>query len=219
MKRFLLLFTFCLLVLAQTQAQTISKVNFDAIKKAIAAPKSKLYFPNLLKRYHANDPSLTDEEYKHLYYGWTLQPGYSPYKGNDKADALNEMLLFERFPEIVTTGKKILATDPFNMDVIYLIHMAYGELNNQVESRKWLVKFDGLMQAIKASGNGRAPETAVVLAAPRDEYMFLTVVGLRQDGPVQTVNNKYHVVKLKSPNKLNLTEVYFNIEKPLTKKK
>lgn len=219
MKQFLLLSALCLAFLVNVQAQTISKINFDAIKTTVASPKSKLYYPNLLKRYHANDGSLTNEEYKHLYYGWTMQPGYDPYKGNDKADALNEMLLYARFPEIVATGKKLLQTDPFNMDVIYLVHMAYGELNNQVESKKWLVKFDGLMQVIKASGNGRSPETAVVLAAPRDEYMFLTVVGLRQDGPVQTIDNRYHLVKLKSPNKLNLTQVYFNIEKPLAKKR
>ncbi|MBA9078837.1 MULTISPECIES: DUF4919 domain-containing protein [Rufibacter] len=219
MKRLFLLTALCLSVFVNGHAQTISKINFDAIKTAISSSKSKLYYPNLLKRYHANDGTLTPEEYKHLYYGWVMQPGYSPYKGNDKADALNEMLLYEKFPEIVSTGKKILATDPFNMDVMYLIHMAYGEMNNQAESKKWLVKFDGLMQAIKASGNGRSPETAVVLAAPRDEYMFLTVVGLRQNGPVQTIDNKYHLINIKSPNKLNLTQVYFNIQKPLAKKK
>ncbi|MGV3540941.1 MAG: DUF4919 domain-containing protein [Rufibacter sp.] len=219
MKKTLFSLLLCLALLTGAQAQIISKINFIEIRKAITSPKSKLYYPNLLKRYHANDGSLTAEDYKHLYYGWTMQPGYNPYKGNDKSDALNEMLLYERFPEIVSTGKKLLATDPFNMDVIYLIHMAYGEMNNQVESKKWLVKFDGVLQAIKASGNGRSPETAVVLAAPRDEYMFLTVVELRQNGPAQTIDNRYHLINVKQPNKLNLTQVYFNIEKALAKKK
>ncbi|WP_205501670.1 DUF4919 domain-containing protein [Rufibacter psychrotolerans] len=219
MKRFLLLGALCLGFLLNTQAQTVSKINYDAIKAAVTSPKSRMYYPALLKRYHANDTNLTPEEYKHLYYGWTTQPGYMPYRPNDKADALNEMLLYERFQEIATTGKKLLATDPFNLDVIYLLHMAYGEMNNQAESRKWLVKFDGLMAAIKASGNGRSKETAVVLNAPRDEYMFLTVVGLRQKGRPQLLDNKYDLVTLETPNKLNLTQVYFNIQKAVEKKR
>jgi hypothetical protein len=172
-----------------------------------------------LKRYQANDPTLTLDEYKHLYYGWTTQAGYNPYRPNDQSDALNEMLLYERFPEIITTGKKLLATDPFNLDVMYLMHMAYGELNNQAESKKWLTKFEGLMAAIKASGNGRSKETAVVLNAPRDEYMFLTVVGLRQKGRPQLVENKYDLVALHTPNKLNLTALYFNIPTAVEKKR
>ncbi len=211
--------TICLGFIFGTQAQTVSKINFDAIKAAVTSPKSKMYYPNLLKRYHANDGTLTLDEYKHLYYGWTTQSGYSPYRPNDKSDALNDMLMEARFPEIATTGKKILAADPFNLDVIYLMHMAYGEMNKTVESKKWLVKFEGLMAAIKASGNGRSKETAVVLIAPRDEYMFLTVVELRQKGSPQLIENKYDLVSLQTPNKLNLSEVYFNIQKATAKKR
>ncbi|GGK60551.1 DUF4919 domain-containing protein [Rufibacter glacialis] len=219
MKQLFFLSALCLSILFQSQAQTVSKINFDAIKTAITSSKSKMYYPTLLKRYHANDPKLTVDEYKHLYYGWTFQSGYNPYKPNDQSDALNEMLLYERFPEIISTGKKLLATDPFNLDVMYLMHMAHGELNQQVESKKWLVKFEGLMAAIKASGNGRSKETAVVLNAPRDEYMFLTVVGLRQKGRPQLVDNAYDLVTLQTPNKLNLTELYFNIQKAVAKKR
>ncbi|WP_048919269.1 DUF4919 domain-containing protein [Rufibacter radiotolerans] len=219
MKQFLLTGLLCLALLASSGAQTISKVNFDAIKKAIASPKSKLYYPTLLKRYHANDTRLTLDEYKHLYYGWTFQTGYNPYRPNDKSDDLNEMLLYERFMDIVTTGNKILAVDPFNLDVLYLMHMAYGEMNKKVESQKYLTKFEGLMAAIKASGNGRSPQTAVVINAPRDEYMFLTVVNLRQKGRAVLLENKYEQVNLQTPNKLNLTEVYFNIEKAIAKKR
>ncbi|WP_161486699.1 DUF4919 domain-containing protein [Rufibacter roseus] len=201
------------------QAQTISQINFDAIKTAVASSKSAYYYPSLLKRYHANDVSLTSEDYKHLYYGWVFQPGYNPYKGNDKADALNQMLLYERFPEIITTGKKILQTDPFNLDVMYLMVMAYGEMRNKAESDKWLAKVEGIAGAIKASGTGQSPESAVVLVAPRDEYMFLTMVGLRQASAPQLVENKYHLIPVKSPNKLNYTQVYFNIQKPLARKK
>ncbi|MBC3541891.1 DUF4919 domain-containing protein [Rufibacter sediminis] len=206
-------------VLKEGQAQTVSKIDYSAIKTAVTSAKSKMYYPNLLKRYHANDPKLTQDEYKHLYYGWTFQSGYNPYKPNDQSDALNEMLLYERFPEIISTGKKLLATDPFNLDVMYLMHMAYGELNKKAESQMWLTKFEGLMAAIKASGNGRSKETAVVLNAPRDEYMFLTVVGLRQKGRPQLVENKYDLVNLQTPNKLNLTELYFNIQKAVEKKR
>ncbi len=219
MKKLLLLPVFCLVLVFSGHAQTISKINFDAIKTAVSSPKSAYYYPNLLKRYHANDARLTAEDYKHLYYGWTLQPGYKPYQPNLQSDALNEMMLFERFPEIVTLGKKMLLTDPFNTDVMYLVHMAYGELNKQAESKKWLVKFDGIMNAIKASGNGKSAESAVVLIAPRDTYMFLTVVNLRQASPAQLLDNKYHVVPVKTPNKHNYTEVYFNIQKPLARKK
>ncbi|WP_181304599.1 DUF4919 domain-containing protein [Rufibacter sp. XAAS-G3-1] len=204
---------------ASNQAQAVSKIDYTAIKTAVTSPKSKMYYPTLLKRYQANDPNLTLEDYKHLYYGWTTQAGYNPYRPNDQSDALNEMLLYERFPEIITTGKKLLATDPFNLDVMYLLHMAYGELNKKAESQQWLTKFEGLMAAIKASGNGRSKETAVVLNAPRDEYMFLTVVGLRQKGRPQLVDNKYDLVTLQTPNKLNLTELYFNIQKAVEKKR
>lgn len=219
MKHFLLTGLLGFVLLISAHAQTLSKINFDAVKKSISSSKSKLYYPNLLKRYHANDPKLTLDEYKHLYYGWTFQAGYNPYRPNDKSDALNDMLMYGKFQEIVTTGKAILAKDPFNLDVIYLLHMAYGEMNQLTESKKWLTRFEGLMAAIKSSGNGRTPQTAVVLNAPRDEYMFLTVVGLRQKGPAQLLDNKYDLVTLETPNKLNLTQVYFNVQRPLTKRR
>jgi len=219
MKRLLLLSFLCLAFVLAAQAQTISKINFDALKTAVAYSKSPYYYPNLLKRYHANDPTLNAEEYKHLYYGWTFQPGYNPYKPNLQADALNEMMLYEKFPEIIATGKKLLQTDPFNTDVMYLLHMAYGEMNKPAESKSWLTKFDGVMNAIKASGNGKTPEEAVVIIAPRDTYMFLTVVNLRQASSAQLVDNKYHLVPVKTPNQHNYTQVYFNIQKALARKK
>src|SRR5690606_31403976 len=88
MKHFLLTGLLGFVLLISAQAQTLSKINFDAVKKSISSSKSKLYYPNLLKRYHANDPKLTLDEYKHLYYGWTFQAGYNPYRPNDKSDAL-----------------------------------------------------------------------------------------------------------------------------------
>jgi hypothetical protein len=220
MKRFFTLLVFSVCLVFMGQAQTISKVDFTKINAAIASPKSKFYYPTLLKRYMANDATLTVEEYAHLYYGYPKQPGYKPWAVNDKEDELGQLVLYENWPVVLTTGNKLLQKDPFNLSVIYLMHMATGELRRAAESKKWLAKFDGLLAAIKASGNGRSPETAVVLVTPRDEYMFLNAAAqLRQDGAVQLVDNKYDLVKLKLPNKLNLTQVYFNIEKALAAKR
>ncbi|AMM51344.1 hypothetical protein TH61_09410 [Rufibacter sp. DG15C] len=220
MKRFFTLLVFSVCLVFMGQAQTISKVDFTKINAAIASPKSKFYYPTLLKRYMANDVTLTTEEYSHLYYGYPKQPGYKPWAVNDKEDELGQLVLYENWPVILSTGTKLLQKDPFNLSVIYLMHMATGELRRAAESKKWLTKFDGLLAAIKASGNGRSPETAVVLVTPRDEYMFLNAAAkLRQDGAAQLVDNKYDLVKLKLPNKLNLTQVYFNIEKALAAKR
>lgn len=60
------------------QAQKCSQVDFDAIHAQTQNAKDKFYFPKLLKRFQSLDTTLTNEEYKYLYYGYTRSEFYLP---------------------------------------------------------------------------------------------------------------------------------------------
>jgi hypothetical protein len=58
------------------------------IQKNIENKNSEFYYPELLKRLKQNDTLLTGEQYRHLYFGYTFQKNYKPYKTYKKAEEM-----------------------------------------------------------------------------------------------------------------------------------
>ena len=73
----MLIFFTCDMLLAQNTE--IKPVKFKKISKEIKKKKSPYYYPLLFQRYLELDTSLTAEEFKYLYYGFSFQAEYQPY--------------------------------------------------------------------------------------------------------------------------------------------
>jgi hypothetical protein len=75
----LLLCFFAFSLSAFAQQEIIGKPNYKKIKKSIQKKSSEFYYPVLMERFKNGDSTMTIDEKRHLYYGFTFEDSYSPY--------------------------------------------------------------------------------------------------------------------------------------------
>ena len=88
-----LIITISLLLLLQTgfaQLNNFTRPDFKTIEAAIKDKNSPLFYSKLMERYKNNDTTLTNEEYRYLYYGYSFQTEYSPYGRPSQSDAIKK---------------------------------------------------------------------------------------------------------------------------------
>lgn len=168
MKRILLLL-WLLPALAAAQAP----VEEDILAKTLDS-SSPYYYTGLMMRYNAGDPTLTDEEYRYLYYGYAYQEAYKPLAANPELDKL--LLLAsgldpdapqrETLEAIVSTGREVLERDPFSPKVLNLMAYAYEALGDREQAEAYSRRMNGVLRTILASGDGLTQKT------PRHVLMF-----------------------------------------------
>jgi hypothetical protein len=204
-----------LLALAgQVQAQKISKIDFTVISEAVKAPKSRYHYPKLFERYKRNDTTLSKVDYKYLYYGQPVMPGYQPYVKNAKKKELTTAIQQNDYNKAIALSKEILAVKPFDLNTVFGMVAAYSQMKNDREARLWEYKFRHLADVVFDSGDGLTKETAYVVTDSGDEFIVTGILGL--DVVKQSVvDNKYDLLEIGQPNDYNIKQLYFNIEKPL----
>ncbi|NJO91928.1 MAG: DUF4919 domain-containing protein [Chloroflexia bacterium] len=63
---------------AIAQQTLLEKPEYDVIKSSIFDDSSPYFYPNLYNRYIEADTSLTINDFRYLYYGYTFQSKYVP---------------------------------------------------------------------------------------------------------------------------------------------
>jgi hypothetical protein len=203
---------FFIAALFTAKAQQVSNVNFTEIYKNIATPSSPYFYPEMLARYEKNDTTLNPAQYKHLYYGYTKQPGYDPTGKDVRQKEFKQLIEQKAFEKALAVGRAGLRETPFNLNYVFGMHYACDNLGRKAEARQWLHKFERLMEAIETSGDGRTPATAYVVIALGDVQVYLESLGLTAtDRKLQ--DRRTEKITLQQPNELNLKEIYFNVEK------
>lgn len=218
---FTLLFL-CGLVIG-TSAQPVeapAKPDFKAIEKNINDKASPYYYPVLMKRYVENDTTLNNEEYRHLYYGFSFQPGYSPYGTSKHASLLSklfekEKLSEEDVKEVITIEKKILEDFPFNLRNINTLVSMYDKVKDTINSNLQYKKLIGLGKALLSTGNGFADSTAMYVISVEHEYDMIGLLGFKRGGAQYLVSYKGSSIdKLKlAKNDDDIEFMYFNVDR------
>ncbi|MDJ1504481.1 DUF4919 domain-containing protein [Xanthocytophaga agilis] len=191
--------------------QQISNVNFTDIYKNISTSSSSYFYPVLLSRYEKNDTTLTHEQYKHLYYGFTQQPTYDPYEKDLRQKEFNALIAAKDYQKAIAVGKEGIKKSPFNMNYIFGLHYAYDNLGQQAESQKWLNKFEKLLEVLEKSGDGKTSKTAIVVISIGDEQIYMETLGLTVKN--RDLSSGTDKIILEEPNELHQKELYFNVEK------
>jgi len=174
------LFVFSGLVLAQDQE--IRPIKFKKLKKEIRKQRSPFYYPALFQRYLDLDTSLTSEDFRYLYYGFTFQDAYAPYGIPALQDSLISYLsrqeLFRAEYEVAARiGGKLLQESPFRLRETFITAVAYEMAGNGKMSSIYFNFFEKQVDAIMSSGDGLSANTAFVVIYIRDEYEILEVLG------------------------------------------
>src|SRR5690554_2151631 len=188
--------------------------NYKSIEKIISKKKSNLYYPKLFKRYLDADTTMTSEEIRHLYYGYTFRTGYSPYGHSDLMDSLRNILREEEHTQkeltrVITLSDSILLEEPFNLDVMNYQLYAFKKMENKEAFKSKFNQMNLIVDAIFSSGDGISKETAFYVIYTEHEYFVINVIGF-QFGGSQSLSGNFDYLEL-APNDYNIKGLYFDV--------
>ena len=202
------------LLAASAVAQEVVAPNYREIRASIQSSKSPNYYPLLMRRYLENDTTLTLEQYRCLYYGYTLQEDFVPYQKERES-------LFEIRRELVATNgskttcseaikvaRAALEDDPFDLLAISTLSFSYLQLRDTVSYTLWNNKQDALLDAIVSSGDGNDVEDAIHVINLEHEYEVLNRLGLQIESD-SLCNDNVEYLRVQ-PNAEDVRGVFFN---------
>ena len=169
---------------------SLGRPDLDSIKTASCDPESKLYYPTLLKRFMANDTTMTDSDFQYFYYGTLFQEDYDPYRPTFRAQQYETVKpLYLKATQsraekqmILDYALASLENNPVNIQ--QLVHRidVYQKNGKYDLAKIWQYKLNHILLVIASSGNGLTPEEARIVVYPEHEYDFLNLAGLTATG-------------------------------------
>jgi len=88
LKKYLPILFILITSMAFSQEIDFEAPEYNTIKSNIEDKNSKFYYSDLLQRLSVNDTLLTDEDYKHIYYGYVYNTNYNPYGETSNEDKI-----------------------------------------------------------------------------------------------------------------------------------
>lgn len=208
MKQFILV-AFLLISNYFLSAQKVSNIDFDAIKKT---SDSSGNYKKLLDRFVKADTTLTQEDYTTLYYGQCFQKDYDPYGTDDDFNKFKKLYQEQDFTKALPIALKMIEKKPMDMKMTFKALVCYYKLNDEAGKLKMGTRYNNIMEAIMASGDGKTAATAFVVMCVSDEYEMMA--GMQVENTMQSLHGDCDVMDLKK-NDLNIDKLYFNVSKPL----
>lgn len=203
-----------LLTASSLIAQEIQAPDYREIRSSIQNAKGPNYYPQLMRRYLENDTTLTMEQYRALYYGFTLQEDFVPYQQERQKlfDIRRELVKNNGSkkicPEAIKISKEALDDNPFDLLAISTLAFSYLQLNDTVSYNLWNDKQNSLLDAIVSSGDGEDIESAIHVINIEHEYEVLNRMGL-QILSDSLCSDKVEYLKV-LPNAEDVPGLYFN---------
>lgn len=214
MRKKILFLLLSILSMASVYAQEMDAPDYKLIRTQIQNAKGPNYYPTLMRRYMANDTTLSMEQYRALYYGFSLQEDYVPYMMEKKQlfeirKSLNNSKGSPKLcPEAIQVSQAVLDDNPFDLLAISTISFAYLQLRDTVSYQLWNAKQNALLDAIISSGDGETQETAIHVIDIEHEYEVLSRMGLKVDKD-SLCNNKIEYLRVKD-NAEDIPGLYFD---------
>lgn len=215
-KSYKILFLFLLLAVSSlsVKAQEIEEPDYQKIHQAISNSRSSNYYPALMRRYCENDTTLTLEQYRNLYFGYTMQEDFVPYKAPKKQvnDARRRFIQSKGestlAPEMIRIAQAALDDNPFDIPAINIIAVSYLQIGDTVQYNVWDIKQKGIIDAIISTGDGETPESAFHVIDLEHEYEVLQRLGLTVEAD-SIVSDKIEYLKVRE-NAENERGFFFN---------
>lgn len=212
------LFSFILLIItigAFSQTEEFSKPDYTQIEKNVGDKKSPLYFDTLFERYKKADSTMTIEEKRHLYYGYSYQKNYSPYSISESQEDLNNILRKQdsdkkTFEKLIKVSAKVLEDFPFSIRIKEYRIYAYKQLGKYKEARAEEIQASIIIDAILSTGDGTTQENSFFVINTTNEYEILDIMGFRFGGEQELIDHKYDYLTL-AENSYNIKGFYFDV--------
>ena len=199
-------------------AQLISKINFDEIKLIVSDSTSVNYYPRLIERLVSGDSSLTNKEYKYLYYGNVFQEYYYPYGATKKQKLFSEAYSKgDSFGLTEQLGKEVLHENPVNLGVILKMIFLYNGQKNVEKATVFAKMYVSFLEVIYASGTGKDCADSFVVISVDDEYKISADLGLSVAEQALIGSCDRLIFDRKGQKrKSRIKKLFFNVRIPLT---
>jgi len=211
----LILLIFCIATAGFSQIAEFKKPDYTMMRKQIFDSNSPYFYPNLFDRYQNGDTALTVEDFRYLYYGYTLQSAYVPYKESEYS---GKMLFYMKkgalssaeLDEFIKLAELNLKDLPFDIRTLHILAYSYSKKDDSLMYSITKFKKDMIIKAILSSGNGNSEQTAFHVIDVAHEYDIINEVGLRFAANSELSNPMcdYLIVQ---PNEKNIRGLYFDI--------
>ena len=170
---------------SHTDGDTLTQIfpDIEAVRLAVQNPESPCFYPRLIARYMQRDTTLTTEEYRYLYLGYSFQDDYDPYRVSSYEMSLDTLyrrndLTAAECEKLIRYAGQVLADNPFDLRRMAVLVYANTMLGNHAEVNFWQTRIHHLVDAILSTGDGRTPETAWYVIEPVHAYDILNTLGV-----------------------------------------
>jgi len=192
-----------------------TRVNYGLIRQNIRFEVSELYYPTLFARYKAGDSTMTIEEKRHCYYGFSFQENYNPYKRAKRIDRV-ESLVKKNPINIDTTFilqiiDSALNSHPFDLNALsYKIQYCKSREKRKEQIAK--TKIEIITSAIKSSGDGQSKKRPFSVIYIPHELLIINSLGLTRTGKQSLMGGNLDVLGITKDEK-KIKKLYFDVSR------
>lgn len=192
--------------------------NMEEIKRNTQNPDSvskyHLLYKTLWRKFQQNDTNMSLNEYRHLYYGYTFQEDYNPYRISEFSTKIqplyyNKTLTRAECDTIIKYAELSLADVPFDLNQMQFYIYALKTKKKNALASIWQFRLNHLIQAILSSGTGKL-ESPWVVISPVHEYNIANFAGLRVIDHKE-INDSIDQITVEETDPKKPKEFYFNV--------
>jgi len=217
MKVFATFLSLFILSFIQAQSWDFSAPDYATIEEACSDDEGEFFYPNLISRYTNADTTLSLEELRHVYYGYTFRAEYSPYGHSEYKDSIRTVLNGDSlsFTDTNTYHRLSAYCDsalqdfPFDLKALSYKLWALENSSDSASYNETLWQHNAIVEVLISSGDGVAPETAFYVIKTSHEYYLLNVFDFEFGGQ-QSLIGECDKLKL-AENEFGLEGLYFNV--------
>jgi hypothetical protein len=190
--------------------------DYKQIRETTLDKGSPLSYQNLMDRYRANDTTLTESDFRLLYYGFLYQPGFSPYGISTYSDSVRALmgqdsLRMMDFPKMIRFETMILNEYPFNLRDLNAIGYAYERMGDTANAIFAGYKLNMIVNTILSTGDGIADSTAWHIISVGHEYDIMNLLGFQFGGEQSLTITNCDFLTVEE-NKYGIEGLYFDVK-------
>jgi len=148
----------------------------EDFKKVLAKTKDQndnLSYDKLLKRFTANDTTLTDFEVLALLIGFTDKPEYKPYQDLDTEREVYKLNGEKKYQEGLDSANKFLKTHPLSVKTLFEKSYSFHKLEQEDSAQYYLYQGRRIFKAMYFSGDGKTTENPSFALGPADGQDYI----------------------------------------------
>lgn len=147
--------------IGEAAAQAVREPAEDDIVENILNADGEFYYPRMMVRYYDGDPTLTEEHYYYLYYGYAYDDAYDAHKPlpgesvmADIFSSAGDKPTREDALKLIEAGRGNMLVDPFSPSNLNMMTWAYEAAGDTLNARISAERYRMVVSTIESSGTG-----------------------------------------------------------------